>query len=668
MSTKGDHSPDGHAHTVSGSAAQVVEPVAQQKATESTESSSSINDDSSAPRVAGYQEVVDALWPTLMKGVEAKMTQLEQELIKRHNIKMMNEMQEVVRQIKQAKTKNDEVLRDYHKKQTDLTRSVLEVAEKYATLRAELEELKRQALVNKQQVSHRCDQTTDQVAQLKHAVFTAWQKEKTEIQQKVSQSYRGDLALVLGQFDAKLRDSFSETSKLRYEVKRLTAKMNGEDPDAVAFEVPSYVDTAVAAVSRLPAVDASPPVSTLQSSAEPFEPASQSASASATATPAPAGVNLASLTQNLAAFIARQQAGGPPAGGPPQVNVAMLQQFMQTLPRQQQLQLQMLLQQHRAQQSATATATTSPAPTTPLLPPGLGLTPAQTSPQPAVSMSPGQSAQSLGQPSTAPAPAAAPGTPAATMIQSLAHQLQLQVESAQQKAATAGAAAVACPFFAMFGWCKFGDKCRYVHSPTGKEPLRNLPQSVIQTLQTQLASGATAETTQTLMTALAGIAARQTSNGGSGGGVTVGVATPAVAAPAAAAASASTNSVQQAMIQAQIQAQQEAAQMGAAKAKTIACRFFAIGRCAYGDRCAYSHAAEWRPDTSSSVAAAAAAAWGKTDLQKASWGAPTPQRKTTGEDTTGIIDGEDDTSYDQWNAMTFDDATADNNSAPPPGL
>ncbi len=39
------------------------------------------------------------------------MQALEQDLIKRHNIKMMNEMQEVVRQIKTAKTKNDEILR-----------------------------------------------------------------------------------------------------------------------------------------------------------------------------------------------------------------------------------------------------------------------------------------------------------------------------------------------------------------------------------------------------------------------------------------------------------------------------------------------------------------------------------------------------------------------------
>jgi len=30
-----------------------------------------------------------------------------------------------------------------------------------------------------------------------------------------------------------------------------------------------------------------------------------------------------------------------------------------------------------------------------------------------------------------------------------------------------------------------------------------------------------------------------------------------------------------------------------------------------------------------------------------------------------IMDGEDDTSYDQWNSMTFE---LDDNAAPPPGL
>ena len=565
---------------------------------------------------------------------------------------MMNEMQEVVRQIKQAKTKNDEILRDYHKKQTDLTRSVLEIAEKFATMRGELDEMKRQAVINKQQLTHRCDQNTDQVAQLKHAVFSAWQKEKAEIQQKVSQNYRGDLALVLGQFDAKLRENFADTSKLRYEVKRLTARMNGEDPDSIAYEVPSYTDTAVSAVNKLPAVDGSSADDSTTSGPPPGLSGTPPASSPASASPA-SGVNLASLTQNLAAFIARQQAssGGSP-GTPPQVNVQMLQQFMQTLPRQQQLQLQMLLQQHRAQAAGggvspsptSATSTAGP-------PPGLP------SPQ-----------------ATTPAPP--PSQPAASMIQSLAQQLQLQVNTAQQKASTSGPGTVNCPYFSMFGWCKFGERCRYIHNATGKEPLRNLPQSVIQTLQNQLASGSTELTTQTLMTALAGVAARQQQ---------AAPAAPAVPSPAQPAAG-GMNNVQQAMIQAQIQAQQEAAQMGPTRAKQLPCRFFAIGRCAYGDRCGYNHALTTAGgggggDTSSQVAAAAAAAWGKTGLQQASWGVGGGLGATPASDDAGgqssegagglIMDGEDDTSYDQWNAMTFETGGGDDSgptTQPPPGL
>lgn len=596
------------------------------------------------------------------------MVHLEQELIKRHNIKMMNEMQEVVRQIKQAKTKNDEILRDYHKKQTDLTRSVLEIAEKFATMRGEMDEIKRQAIINKQQLTHRCDQNTDQVAQLKHAVFSAWQKEKAEIQQKVSQNYRGDLALVLGQFDAKLRENFADTSKIRYEVKRLTARMNGEDPDSITYEVPSYTDTAVSAVNKLPAVDASsaPSViddSTSTSGQPPGLSGTPPASSPASASPA-SGVNLASLTQNLAAFIARQQASGGSPGTPPQVNVQMLQQFMQTLPRQQQLQLQMLLQQHRAQAAGgnggQQTAGVSPSPTSATTTTSAG-----------------------GPPPGLPSPQAAtgpPSQPAASMIQSLAQQLQLQVNTAQQKASTSGPGTVNCPYFSMFGWCKFGERCRYIHNATGKEPLRNLPQSVIQTLQNQLASGSTELTTQTLMTALAGVAARQQQT-------TVGPAqpaTPAAAAPAAStnASAGGMNNVQQAMIQAQIQAQQEAAQMGPTRAKQMPCRFFAIGRCAYGDRCGYNHALTTPGggggDTSSQVAAAAAAAWGKTGLQQASWGvggglSATPSSDEAagngGQSNDGglIMDGEDDTSYDQWNAMTFETSGGDD-SGPPPGL
>jgi hypothetical protein len=586
------------------------------------------------PLVEGHQAVMDAIWPLIRKEVESKMIHMEQEMIKRHNIKMMNEMQEVVRQIKLAKTKNDDLLKDYQRKQTDLTRSVLEIAEKFAAMRGELEDLKRQSLINKQQFTHRCDQTTEQVGQLKQAVFTAWQKEKVEIQQKVSQSFRGDLALVLGQFDAKLKESFADISKIRYEVKKLTARMNGEDPNSVQPEVPSYVDTAVAAVSSLPPVDGQQ--GTPQSLLTPTQ---QQAPISVGATDGsePAGgMNMASLTQNLAAFIARQSAGG----APPQVNVAMLQQFMQTLPRQQQLQLQTLLQQHRAaqqqqQQQSSSAAVTPPTSVTPppSAPPGLGGV----------------------APATSPPAAAPPSGPAATMIQSLAQQLQLQVNAAQQKASTSGPGTVNCPFFAMFGWCKFGDRCRYVHQATGKEPLRNLPQAVIQTLQTQLASGATADTTQTLMTALAGLAAKQ-GQGQQASQAPVVSTTPAPVTTSGGQA----NAVQQAMITAQIQAQQEAATMGAAKAKLIPCRFFAIGRCAYGDRCAYSHG---NKDASSAVAAAAAAAWGQTDLNQATWGGPVSAPQES-EDANGLImDGEDDTNYDQWNAMTFDDS-----SAPPPGL
>ncbi len=239
------------------------------------------------------------------------------------------------------------------------------------------------------------------------------------------------------------------------------------------------------------------------------------------------------------------------------------------------------------------------------------------------------------------------------MIQSLAQQLHFQVNQAQQKASSSAPNTVNCPYFSMFGWCKFGDRCRYVHNPSGKEPLRNLPQSVIQTLQNQLASGSTELTTQTLMAALAGVAARQSTTH----------ATP----PPTSSAAATPNTIQQAMIQAQIQAQQEAAQMGLAKAKLIPCKFFAIGRCAYGDRCAYSHGGG--SAAADSTAAAAAAAWGKTGLQQASWGVEGgstligAKQEENNQGAAEIVDGEDDTSYDQWNALTFDTS-----EGPPPGL
>ncbi|KAF4729232.1 hypothetical protein FOZ62_010429, partial [Perkinsus olseni] len=76
------------------------------------------------------QAMVNKVWPALMTEVEKKSTSMEQDLIKRHNIRMMNEMQEVVRQIKIAKVRNDEVLRAYHAKHGELTRAVTDVVEK----------------------------------------------------------------------------------------------------------------------------------------------------------------------------------------------------------------------------------------------------------------------------------------------------------------------------------------------------------------------------------------------------------------------------------------------------------------------------------------------------------------------------------------------------------
>jgi hypothetical protein len=559
------------------------------------------------PKVAGYQDMVDALWPLMMKDVEGKMVQMEQELIKRHNIKMMNEMQEVVRQIKQAKTKNDETLRDYNKKIGDMARTLAELVDKFTSMRADIDEIKRQSLITKQQLGHRCDQVTDQVTQLKQAVFAAWQREKTEMQHAFSQSLRSDLSHVTSQIDARMKSHLADTAKIRNDLNKLTAVMNGQDPDKVIQIPPEFIPpTSLPPLQPVVAATPAPEPTTTPAPTAAAGPTSYAAAASAAASSV--GIDLQVLTTKLATYIANQQAQSG-ASRPPTVDAQMLQQFMQTLPRNEQLQLQAMLQKQRAQSTAQR-------PPQPVVPP----TPVQ---QPAAAAP------------TTPAPAVAAG-----MIQSLAQQLHNQVNQAQQRAATSPPQSVNCPYNSMFGWCKFGDRCRYLHQQSGKEPLRNLSQAVIQTLQNQLATGATELTTQTLMGALAGVAARQT--------------TPAPAPDAN----------QDLLLEKQIQAQQEAVKIGLAKAKMMPCAFISIGRCAYGDKCAYSHAsAAAAAPVADTAAAAAAAAWGKTGLQQASWGGV--GLLPSAEPSADIVDGEDDTSYDQWNADTFDDGAAGN---PPPGL
>ena len=554
------------------------------------------------PRVSDptQQALVDDIWAAVSVEVDAKMVAMETEMIKRHNMKMMNEMQEVVRQIKTAKAKNDEVLRDYHKKHSEMTRAMADLADKYISLRTDLDETKRQVASTKQQLTLRCDQCVEQLNQLKQAVFTTWQKEKLDMQQKVTASVRSDLSLVMQQCNARLNDNYSETSKVKHELKRIMAKLSGEDPDAVPQEPPVTFDSLPFAeqAEEQPSVVSTPVSSTLSASATPFTSVTQTPPAS-----------LASLAQQLATLASRHQAAGQP------INMSVLQQFMASIPKNQQQQLQALIQQ-KAKQAATQQS--------PAVPPGMA------SPVPGMS--------------NAPAPASK----------------------------------VLCPFFSTFAWCKFQDKCKYVHMPTGKEPLRDLPPSTIAHLQSQLTAGAGINGN-----VLANVLAAAASRTGTGSSAILQQLQQAAAAAATAAGStappapastspAASSSVSHAMISAQIEAQKEGLSMGP-KAKTISCRFASIGRCAYGERCAYSHASTAPSGGSSSTspygntslgslfgdytqflkddtAAAAAAAWSK----------PLPE-----EETQIFQDGEDDEQYDQWNDATFG---AEDALPPPPGL
>ena len=54
-------------------------------------------------------------------------------------------------------------------------------------------------------------------------------------------------------------------------------------------------------------------------------------------------------------------------------------------------------------------------------------------------------------------------------------------------------------------------------------------------------------------------------------------------------------------------------------------------------------------------------------MTQASWGSSTVVSPPKENEVGGIIDGEDDTNYDQWNAMTFDEED-ESSQAPPPGL
>jgi len=193
---------------------------------------------SQPPRIEdeSKQDIVDLIWTGIIGEVETRMVAMETEMIKRHNVKMMNEMLEVVRQIKSAKAKNDEVLRDYHKKHTEIARSVADLGEKYLSLRSDTEDIKRTLVATKQQLTLRCDQSLEQVSQLKQSVVSTWKQEKQDMQANLSASLRNDMTSVLSQCDLRLKENFAETASVRHELKRIMAKLSGEDPDRIPLE------------------------------------------------------------------------------------------------------------------------------------------------------------------------------------------------------------------------------------------------------------------------------------------------------------------------------------------------------------------------------------------------------------------------------------------------
>ncbi|EER02554.1 hypothetical protein Pmar_PMAR005895 [Perkinsus marinus ATCC 50983] len=780
------------------------------------------------------QAIVNKVWPALMKEVEKRSTSMEQDLIKRHNIRMMNEMQEVVRQIKIAKVRNDEVLRAYHAKHGELTRAVTDVVEKQQSMNNDIEDVKRKMAQLKQELTLRCGQNTEQLAQLKHTVFTAWQKEKSDVQQRVTQLYRSDLALVLQQCEMKLKENHSQVIGLKKQLRKLTAKVEGnnDDDDEEEEDVATEDDEMMASSSfdltkilhdsKVDDDHTQPTESKPQQQASTVTPSSgvttttpnqqqpttntattstqqllqqqitaaqQQATAfagqsqqrpgtqSSSSSPAPSSV---SGMSNISKSIAEVLSSNPAAT---QSGIA---QLMANLPRQQQIQLQLLVQQQQQarqqQQAAQLAATTNTAAAAAHQQQQAARTAAQASASAAAHQE-GKTQQATGQ-------------EWGGMIQALANKLGTQVPLQQQQQgstptptpspstttqvtnalppSSSATTTTPCPFFTTFGWCKFGDKCRYVHTSTGREPLRHLPPAMIAQLQQQLSAqvqsgqitgsvGLTqaiaASARQGAQHAAAQAAAQQAAQQqqqqrhtptatppppssidqhGARPQVST-TSTPLSSAASATRSGGPTN--QQSLMAAQIACQQEAMAMGRAKAKTLPCKFHQIGSGfsglhlptgtqadvtaqaaakAWGTTGLGSNAGAWTtgtaaaasggaaatgvpstttlvPDsTSCSVASAVAAAPNTRPKQldqqqqqhrEASMGsnssnAPPPPPPGIGNRTTavvadgdahdhhhddvaheedvGIRDGEDDTEYDQWNAMTFDLGDGDN--------
>ncbi|KAF4743570.1 hypothetical protein FOZ63_032872 [Perkinsus olseni] len=532
-----------------------------------------------------HQAMLDAVWPVVMEGVEKKMVLMEQALIKRHNVKMMNEMQEVVRQIMTAKTRNEEILLAYNTRLGEITRALTDLAEKQSSSK-EVEDVKRQINQLRQLLNIRCGQTTEQVAQLKQSVIITLQRERTEMQQRISQLMRNDLTMVIHQCDRRLKEGHAQTLALKKVLRQICSIIDGGE--ALVMELPDDEGPSPALEAskilndnpRLTSGGGGGNASGLTAAGFPRQQAQQQqtispsvqgftrpqASATTSATPTsnnnttPIAASAASgsaaqqaaLTKRIAELIKRQS--GNVSSQP------AIAQLLAHLPQPQQQQLQQLLQQQQQQQKSY----------------GAGTTVTQQ--------------QSVTRAMNASAAAAA---------QQRQQQQQQQRGLGQSVLSQTSAASLSvglCPFISTFGWCKFGDNCQFIHVTNNREPLRHLPPAMIAQLQqqhsTQVLSGQITSSAE-LMQAIANTGvAKQAQQPQPGATSSTSQPTFQAATTASVSVSSSSSSAtQQDVIAAQIAHQQEGVSMGL-KAKTILCKFNAAGKCAYGSRCAYNHGGE----------------------------------------------------------------------------
>ncbi|KAF4653619.1 hypothetical protein FOL47_010421 [Perkinsus chesapeaki] len=539
-----------------------------------------------------HQDMLESIWPLVMEGVDEKMQHMERALIKRHNIKMMNEMQEVVRQISAAKTRNEEVLLAYNACLGELARALTDLSEKQESSK-DNEELKRHINQLRQHLNMRCGQTTEQVAQLKQSVIITLQRERADMQQRVSQLIRNDLAIVIQQCDRRLKEEHSQVLALKKVLKQLCSSISGaegltnelpddEGPTSSTLEASkllgdaSRMMTAASASNQqqqqqpraqqqqqqMSAVNSGPLGGRPQTQQQSTMPAASNASpagSSATGASIPTGQFNHNQPGNSAAAAAQQMAlskriaelikrqGGSLSSQP------AFAQLLGHLPPQQQQQLQQLLQQQQR------------------------------------SFVPGNQ-------STQQTSAAAGRTMSAAAVQQQQQQramgMTLGQQASQQQQQQQQSTGV-CPLMGTFGWCKFGDSCQFVHTTTNREPLRHLPGNMTAQLQQQLAPQVLSgqiTTCAELMRAIANTGAAKQLQQQQGGQAQRTAQQQPTASGSASSLSSSSTTAQQDLIAAQITHQQEAASMGAAKAKSIPCKFDSSGQCAYGSRCAYKHA------------------------------------------------------------------------------